>query len=197
MANPYLPVSIATSQQSLAAFGHPPTLHDMSSTFSSGGIGQRQQQPRQQDQNQSGHRPIDSFHYTAHQDQTTLVLGVMNYLERLEGEIAEMKEFINLGFKRIETIGQEEGGIAASIEEYVPRPPSPHTQKKKGSSDWPYSMRLQNRNWNRAHVTELDENFRLLPRLTGEYPTDIPTTGEVLKEASRTAPPSPPGGSSS
>jgi hypothetical protein len=113
MANPYLPVS--TSQQSLAAFGHPPTLHDMSTAFSSG----QHQQQRPQAQNQSEHRPIDSFQYTAHQDQTTLVLGVMNYLERLEGEIAEMKDFINLGFKRIETIGQEEGGIAASIEEYV------------------------------------------------------------------------------
>lgn len=49
-------------------------------------------------------------------------------------------------------------------------------------------MRLQHRNWNSAHVTELDEPFRILPRLTGDYPTDIPSTGEVLREASRTCP---------
>lgn len=46
-------------------------------------------------------------------------------------------------------------------------------------------MRLQHRNWNRAHVTELDEPFRILPRFTGDYPTDVPTTGEVLRVASR------------
>ncbi|KAA8912894.1 hypothetical protein FN846DRAFT_903252 [Sphaerosporella brunnea] len=126
----------------------------MSSPFSSDGMGQHHPQPRQ-----SEVRPIDSYQYTAHHDQTTLVLGVMNYLERLENEIAEMKDFINLGFKRIETIGQTDGGIAATIEEH-------------------------HRNWNCAHVTELDENFRLLPRLSGDYPSDIPTTGEVLREAS-------------
>jgi len=130
---------------------------DMSAPFTNSNPGQEEP-----DLHHLDHRPIDNYRYTAHQDQTTLVLGVMNYLERLETEISEMKDFVNLGFKRIEAIGQTDGGIAATIED----------------------MRLQHRNWNRAHVTELDEPFRLLPRLVGDYPTDIPTTGEVLREAS-------------
>jgi len=126
---------------------------------------EQQQQQQQQQQPQSGNpevRPIDRFRYTAHQDQATLVLGVLAYLERVENEIVEMKDFINLGFKRIETIGQPGGGMAATIED----------------------MRLQHRNWNGAHVTELDEPFRILPRFTGDYPSDIPATGEDLRGAS-------------
>ncbi|KAF8534093.1 hypothetical protein BDD12DRAFT_896999 [Trichophaea hybrida] len=188
MANPHLPISIA---QSLANYGSIPALHDMTTPYNPAlsqqhhqslqqqqqqqqhsqqqqqpQHSQQQQQPQQQQQQQPSAqqdiRPIDNFRYSSHQDQTTLVLGVITYLERLENEIIEMKDFINLGFKRIETIGQPDGGIAATIE----------------------GMRLQHRNWNRAHVTELDEPFRLLPRFTGDYPTDIPTTGEVLREAS-------------
>lgn len=73
---------------------------------------------RRQQQQQSD-LPIDSFRFSSHQDQTTLVLGVINHLERLESEISEMKDFVNLGFKRIETIGEADGGIAATIEEHV------------------------------------------------------------------------------
>lgn len=114
-----LPVSLS---QSIASFQtstvhrqhlQPSAIGDMSSPFNHLNSAQQQQQ-QQQD-----HRPIDTYRYTAHQDQTTLVLGVMNYLERLETEIAEMKDFINLGFKRIEPTGQAEGRIAATIEEYA------------------------------------------------------------------------------
>ena len=117
MANPlYLPVSLS---ESIASFGlaTPATqaLANMTTPFNNnsnpmdGAVKQRQAQ--------SDHRPIDSYRYTAHQDQTTLVLGVINYLERVESEIAEMKDFINLGFKRIETIGQTDRGMAVTIEE--------------------------------------------------------------------------------
>jgi hypothetical protein len=47
------------------------------------------------------------------------------------------------------------------------------------------SMRLQHRNWNRAHITELGETFRILPRLNGQYPDDTPASGELLREANR------------
>ena len=76
--------------------------------------------PFRTQQLQQSDRPINAFQYTAHQDQTTLVLGVISYLDRLEKEMSEMREFVNLGFRRIESIGQPEyGGVAAAIEEYV------------------------------------------------------------------------------
>jgi len=116
-----LPVSLS---QSVASF-QPSTVHqqhnlssaiddDMSASFTNSSSGQEEP-----DLHHLDHRPIDNYRYTAHQDQTTLVLGVMNYLERLETEISEMKDFVNLGFKRIEAIGQTGGGIAATIEEYA------------------------------------------------------------------------------
>jgi len=93
----------------------PLTVRDMPTPFQAQMAhhdSQHQQQTEQQDR-----RPIELFQYTAHQDQTTLVLGVIEYLRRLEVEIAEMREFVNLGFRRIEAIGHEDGGISATVEE--------------------------------------------------------------------------------
>ena len=140
MVNPHLPISIS---QPSTNYGPLPTPHGMATPFNPTLAQQQQrheqqQQQQQQQQPQSGNpevRPIDRFRYTAHQDQTTLVLGVLAYLERVENEIVEMKDFINLGFKRIETIGQPGGGMAATIEEYVSRIPPPRigrVKKKEG-----------------------------------------------------------------
>lgn len=50
-------------------------------------------------------------------------------------------------------------------------------------------MRLQARNWNRANVTELDEQFQILPLMPGgDIPSDVPRTGEVLRRAPRKLP---------
>lgn len=65
--------------------------------------------------------PIDGYQFSAHQDQTTLVLGVMGYIDRLEREITELREFVNLGFKKLNDVGQMDGGIGARIEKYVLR----------------------------------------------------------------------------
>jgi hypothetical protein len=112
----------------------PPSLSYISSisSISSPNLQQQQQQqhtpysimsspPLPQSQSSTpGVRPIDNFRFTSHQDQTTLVLGVLSYMERLENEISEMKEFVNLAFKRIESIGSHQAGVEGSVEEYVP-----------------------------------------------------------------------------
>lgn len=42
--------------------------------------------------------------------------------------------------------------------------------------------RLELRNWNRTHVTELDEILQPLPRLDdGEIPRDAPSTGRMVQ----------------
>ena len=46
-------------------------------------------------------------------------------------------------------------------------------------------MRLQYRNLNSANVTELDEEFRILPLMTGQYPVGVPITGAELRAADR------------
>ncbi|KAI5806982.1 hypothetical protein EDC01DRAFT_625886 [Geopyxis carbonaria] len=137
----------------------------MTPTFPSSSLPGSQHQNYGQQQQRQGQAqpsaPIDHLQYTAHHDQTTLVLGVLNYLERLEHEIAEMREFVNLGFKKFDGINDMDGGLASRVE----------------------TQRLQSRNWNRANVTELDEQFRILPRSTGEYPNDVPSTGGVLRDS--------------
>ena len=70
-----------------------------------------QSQPQQQ---QSA--PIENLQYSQHQDQTTLVFGVLNYLERLEHEINDMRDFVNLGFRQLDNMGEHDGGMAARIE---------------------------------------------------------------------------------
>ena len=63
--------------------------------------------------------PLESLQYSQHQDQTTLVFGVLNYLERLEREISDMREFVNLGFRQLDGMEEHEGGLAARVEKYV------------------------------------------------------------------------------
>ena len=46
--------------------------------------------------------------------------------------------------------------------------------------------RLELRNWNRTHVTELDECLRPLPRFDdGEVPRDAPSTGWMVQKLDR------------
>lgn len=46
--------------------------------------------------------------------------------------------------------------------------------------------RLELRNWNRRHVTELDEILQPLPRLDyGELPRDAPSTGRMVQRLDR------------
>ncbi|TGZ80574.1 hypothetical protein EX30DRAFT_372203 [Ascodesmis nigricans] len=106
---------------------------------------------------------VEQLQFNINQEQTTLVLGVLNYLERLERQVADMREFVKMGFRQDNSmIGDMDGGFSGRVE----------------------NARLQARNWNRANVTELDEPFRMLPLFSGEYPADIPTTGDVLRAAS-------------
>lgn len=68
--------------------------------------------------------PIDQFQFSVHQEQTTLVLGVLNYLERLEREVADMREFVKLGFRQDDSVmGDMGGGLAGRLEKYDPTEP--------------------------------------------------------------------------
>jgi hypothetical protein len=60
--------------------------------------------------------PIDQLQFSNYGDQTTLVLGVLGYLERLESEIAEMRDFVNTGFKKLNDVGSMDGGMGARVE---------------------------------------------------------------------------------
>lgn len=136
---------------------------------------------------------LDSLQYNQHQDQTTLVFGVLNYMERLEREIRDMREFVNLGFRQLNDMGEHDTSLAARVEKYVFFSSSSLTAVRgsvKNECTWSriltwYSNRLQARNWNRINVTELDEPFKTLPTSNGDFPSDIPGSGATLRDSPR------------
>lgn len=66
----------------------------------------RQQTPRPQ-QLQSPDI-LEQLQFQAHHDQNTLVICVLAYLNRVEQDLGQMKEFIHTGYKRLNDAGDEE-----------------------------------------------------------------------------------------
>lgn len=64
---------------------------------------------------------VEQLQFNINQEQTTLVLGVLNYLERLERQVADMREFVKMGFRQDNSmIGDMDGGFSGRVEKYVP-----------------------------------------------------------------------------
>ncbi|KAI9785359.1 MAG: hypothetical protein M1839_000377 [Geoglossum umbratile] len=90
------------------------------------------------------------YQFLAHQDQTTLVIGLLSHLDRLTKECEEMKAFIRLGYS--------DDDVAVGLRRQV-----------EGS-------RLHLRNHNKL-ATELTELLKPLPLSNGKIPNDVPQTG--------------------
>lgn len=58
---------------------------------------------------------LEQFQFQAHHDQNTLVIGVLAYLNRVEQDLAQMKEFIHTGYKRLNDVG-DEGNLVGKVE---------------------------------------------------------------------------------
>ncbi|KAI9873909.1 MAG: hypothetical protein M1830_010413 [Pleopsidium flavum] len=84
-------------------------------------------------------------------------MGILTHLDVLAKECENMRTFIKTGFG--------EGNDYAT----------------EGRMEIE-KTRLELRNWNRTHVTELDETLKPLPRFDdGEVPSSAPTTGRMVQ----------------
>ncbi|KAK6528012.1 hypothetical protein TWF281_009270 [Arthrobotrys megalospora] len=94
---------------------------------------------------------VDQF--STLQGETTLSLGVMEHLENLEKQIAEMKRFVSAGFAKRDNVR------GLDVER----------------------QRLHSRNYNFESVTEINEPFEMLLKSGGGLPSRCPVNGVELK----------------
>lgn len=100
----------------------PSFLHgDEFSTDLDMGISQSSQIPqidRQQTPRPQQHQDpdiLEQLQFQAHHDQNTLVIGILAYVDRVEQDLSQLKEFIHTGYKRLNDVG-DEGDLGGKVE---------------------------------------------------------------------------------
>lgn len=74
----------------------------------------RQQTPRPR-RNPPPEDVIHELQFHTHQDQNTLCIGVLAYLDMVDREIRQMRNFIHIGYKRLNDVS-EDGNLVGKVE---------------------------------------------------------------------------------
>jgi len=126
---------------------------------------------------------LEKYKFGGRSEETTLVMGLMSFVERLAAECEGMTELAQRGFAQLGSNGEGE------LERYVVDFPS--SSSRPAHILMTYSTRLECRNAN-SGLTELDENLRVLPLGHGHDSTEdgrmlplLPEDGQAIRDMDR------------
>ncbi|KAK3064160.1 hypothetical protein LTS18_009655 [Coniosporium uncinatum] len=123
---------------------------------------------------------LEKYKFGGRSEETTLVMGLMSFVERLTAECEGMTELAQRGFAQLGNNGEGE------LERYVADFPS--SSSRPAHILMTYSTRLECRNAN-SGLTELDEKLQALPLGDGYNSTEdgrmlplLPEDGQAIRD---------------
>ncbi|KAI9695741.1 MAG: hypothetical protein M1836_006108 [Candelina mexicana] len=123
--------------------------------------------------------PVERYIFQNPNPETTLSLGILEYLARLKSECAAMEQFVRTGFSSPVSSSSSESDESDNDED--------QRQRRKFEFE---SICLHNRTHNTTHVTELNEPLLALPLLSNtaaEIPIEAPSSAQDVKDMDHSA----------